>query len=184
MRVSKQEKAESRDRIVRNAARLVRRSGIDGASVGDIMKEAGLTHGGFYRHFATKDELVETALNAAFDEIAALLDDVAAAPAAADSAFRTFYLSDRHRDNAEQGCPAAALAAEVGRASERVRAAFGRGVTDIVSKLAHGKAGSDEGREAAAYREFAMMAGAVALARASDGETAGRILSACREGLD
>lgn len=183
-RVSRQEKDQSRERILHSAARMVRERGIEGASVGEVMKDAGLTHGGFYRHFATKDALVEGALDAAFKDILAPLEaDLAVTePAIVGQKFRDFYLSDMHAHNAGLGCPAAALAGEIARAPESTKRSFTKGVRSMLATLARTKTGNDDAREAAAVRELAMLVGALAIARSSDVDTADLVLSACRHG--
>ncbi len=185
MRMSREDKDQSHARIIANAAKLVRRRGVEGASVNDVMKEAGLTHGGFYKHFRSKDALLAAALESAFSEIAEMLgpglaDDLAAARSAD---FQDFYLSDRHVASPAIGCPVAALGGDIGRAAEPLKARFGAGVKRIVGLLARGTSGTERARRARAARRLAMMAGAVMIARASDPDTASEILSACRERL-
>ena len=201
MRVSREEKARSRARIVASAARLVRERGLEGAGVADVMREAGLTHGGFYRHFDDKDALVAAALESAFDDILARLDtptanappanDAALHDAAADGAathgvaqaaadFRTFYLSKAHVERPGIGCPVAALGAEVARGTAALRTAFGAGVRRMVAALARATPGPAPDAHARATRELAMLVGALVIARASDPVTARDVLAACR----
>lgn len=181
-RVSRQEKDQSRGRIVRSAARLIRERGVEGASVGEVMKDAGLTHGGFYRHFESKDALVDGALEAAFEEILAPLEaDLAeGSPKTVGERFRAFYLSEGHLRNEGRGCPAATLAGDIRRASPSNKAAFSAGVRRMLAALARTKPGNDRAREAAAARELAMLVGAVAIARAGDPDLAETMLAACR----
>lgn len=181
MRVSQQEKDQSRERIVRSAARLLRERGVEGASVGEVMKDAGMTHGGFYRHFASKDALVEGALDEAFREILEqLAPHGSGGVTRSGKEFRDFYLSNLHLDHAGQGCPAVALAGDVARASPSVRQSFSTGVRKMLSALSLTRTDDVEIREVAAARELSMIVGAMILARASDAETAALILSACR----
>jgi TetR/AcrR family transcriptional regulator, transcriptional repressor for nem operon len=179
MRVSNAEKERSRERIITAASRLFRAGGVEGASVGDVMRAAGMTHGGFYRHFEDKEALLAAALTAAFEEFARpLLEGPAAEAAAARNEFRTHYLSEEHRADPAAGCPAAALGPEVARARPEVRAAFSRGVERVAEGLARGRATSGEGgREA--LRDLATLVGAIVLARAVDDELARAILGAC-----
>ena len=185
MRVSRAEKERSRARIVDSASRLLRERGIEGASVADVMSDAGLTHGGFYRHFATKDELVRAALDSAFRQVADRLDR-ADSPSDGEAQarhlmeFERSYLSDAHVAAAGYGCPVAALAGDVSRAGEEVRGTFGQGVRRVVSGMANLLSGTRAQRQTRAWRQLAMMAGAVAIARASDPETAAEVLAACR----
>jgi TetR/AcrR family transcriptional repressor of nem operon len=182
MRVSREEKQRSHQRIVKSAARLLRERGVDATSVADVMTNAGLTHGGFYRHFETKEALTETALGSAFDQITALIEaqQSATGPEAAVTAFQRIYLSDAHAANPGLGCPIAALAGEIGRGTETLKAAFGRGVNRLVDRLMLGMPGAVAKRRERATRELAMMAGAIMIARASDPETARAVLTACR----
>jgi len=180
MRVSQEEKDRSHKRIVEAAARLMRERGIESTSVADVMTEAGLTHGGFYRHFDTKDALTEAALQSAFDQIVSEFGPPASrAPQAAVAAFQAHYLSTGHVANPGLGCPIAALVSEVGRGSEALKAAFGRGVDRLVTRLAAGMPGAAAKRRERAMRELAMMAGAIMIARACDPQTAQAVLAAC-----
>lgn len=165
-----------------SAARLLRERGVDGASVADVMTDAGMTHGGFYRHFETKDDLVEVALDRAFDQhlnaTEQRLDD--SADVTVIEGFIAQYLSDEHVAHMGQGCPVAALSSDMARAPEGVRARFAEGVKRMIRFVSRTYSGSPAQRRAKAYRQLAMMAGAVALARACDRETADEILAACR----
>ncbi len=185
MRVSREEKDRSHARIVASASRLFRERGIAGTSVGDVMQDAGLTHGGFYRHFGSKDALVIAALEAAFDELMApVLAAGASEPAIkVREDFCRFYLSDEHVKSPGIGCPAAALGVEIGRGRESVKAALGRGVEAIISALSQAPPGARPARQAQATGELAAMIGAVVLARASDPQTAKLVLEACRARL-
>ena len=147
----------------------MRERGIEGASVADVMSEAGMTHGGFYRHFDTKEALLASALQSAFDQIMAELDRRLAedAPEVAVADFHAFYLSQGHVDQPGIGCPVAAV---------------GAGVNRMVEALAKGMKGSARARRAAALRELATLAGALVIARASDPDTARDMLSACKRG--
>ncbi|TPG16530.1 TetR/AcrR family transcriptional regulator [Sphingomonas koreensis] len=182
-RVNQQEKDRSRERIVRGAARLFRERGVEGASVGEVMKEAGLTHGGFYRHFATKDAMLDGALEAAFREIVAPLEAGLAEEdgAVVGQKFRQFYLSDDHLYNAGLGCPAAALAGEIARAPQTTKQTFAAGFRKMLALMTRTKTGDLARREVKAARELAMMVGAMTIARASDPETAQLVLLACRD---
>ncbi|WP_197418139.1 TetR/AcrR family transcriptional regulator [Sphingomonas sp. CCH13-B11] len=181
MRVSQQEKARSRARIVDSASRAFRARGVEGASVGDVMKEAGLTHGGFYRHFESKDALLAAALEAAFAEMIGRVTDglQAEAPDDVRRAFQTFYLSAGHLAAPETGCPAGALSGDIARADGAVKRAFGGGLLRMIDAFAATFTGSSADPRREAMREFAMLVGAVMLARASDPEMAGTILRTC-----
>jgi TetR/AcrR family transcriptional repressor of nem operon len=144
MRKSRIEAAKTRERIVTAAAAEFRQHGIAGTGLADLMKAAGLTHGGFYRHFKSKDQLVAEACSAA---VATMTERVASSAsrkrgrkcletAVAD------YLSAEHRDNPRDGCPLAALGAELARADTHTRAAATAGFLKLVDALA---GGFDEG---------------------------------------
>ena len=183
MRVSQAEMDKSHARIVEGATRLFREKGLENTSVADVMSDAGLTHGGFYRHFENKDALVAAALQTAFDDISSNLESRTGKtdPHAACDEFHNQYLSKRHLENAGKGCPIPTLAGDVARGSTALRIAFGAGVKRLVTALARGKSGSDEQKRATAARELALIAGAMLIARASDPETARMILAACRD---
>jgi TetR/AcrR family transcriptional repressor of nem operon len=175
MRMSQAEKDKTHARIVASASRLLRERGVDGASVSDVMKEAGLTHGGFYKHFDSKDALMESALDAAFATFAALLNGD---PPDVVPAFRDLYLSGKHIRNPGLGCPVASVGQDVARSSKQLKRSFGRGVGQIVEALAKGMDGTAEARRVAAFQQFSMLVGAVVVARASDPQTADEVLSA------
>jgi len=175
MRMSQADKDKSHARIVASASRLLRERGVDGTSVSDVMNDAGLTHGGFYKHFASKDALLESALDASFATFSAMLDGNQPG-AAAD--FLELYLSDRHVRNPGRGCPVAAVGQDIGRGSKDLKTAFGRGVDHIVDALAESMDGSAEARRTAALQQFSMLVGAVVIARASDPQTADEVLAA------
>lgn len=175
MRMSQAEKDKSRARIVASASKMLRERGIDGASVSDVMKDAGLTHGGFYKHFANKDALVETAVETAF---AAFTEMLTSGGPGAVQAWRDVYLSDMHVHNPGYGCPVAALGVDVGRGSTEIKAAFSRGVDDTVTALGATMDGSPEERRTAALQQFSMLVGAVVIARASDPDLAAEVLAA------
>ena len=177
MRMSQDEKAKSHGRIVASAAKLFRERGLEGASLTDVMMDARMTHGGFYKHFESKDVLIERALERAFDEFVegfamSQTDDAVAAS-------RALYLSREHMTHPGRGCPVATLGAEIARGSSRLKAAFGAGVRRVVSAIAGSRKGSQAVRHTAALREFSMLVGAIVIARASDPEFADEVLAAC-----
>ena len=183
MRVTQQDMESGHRRIVEGASRLMRERGIRETSVADAMQEAGMTHGGFYRHFETKDALVAEALRSAFDEFAIPLElRQQAEPAETVAAeYKSLYLSEPHVQNPGQGCPMPALGSELSRQPEQVRQAFAAGLGRVITALAECQAGPPALRRAAAAREVAMLVGAVLLARASDPAMAAEVLAACRE---
>ena len=132
-------KQQTHDRILDTAARVLRDAGFQGVGVADIMKRAGLTHGGFYAHFASRDALLAEALErAGQDSQARLRRSIAAGEAKGQSAFRALvesYLSDRHLKSPDSGCPVAALASELPRQGEAVRAAAQARVTSLLGSV-------------------------------------------------
>ena len=182
MRVSQAEKERSHRRIVDGAARLVRERGVDTTSVADVMSDAGLTNGGFYRHFDTKEALMEAAITAAFDQAVAGMEDRLTALGAESGlkGYQSFYLSDGHVKSPGVGCPIAALGGDIARAPDGLKAAYGAGVNRTIATLAKAMHGTDQKRRAGAARKLAMLAGAVVIARASDPETGRAVLEACR----
>ena len=182
MRVSQGEKELSHKRIVEGASRLVRERGVETTSVADVMSDAGLTNGGFYRHFENKDALMEAAVQAAFDQMVSAmesrLDENGPQSGLAD--YQSYYLSEGHVGSPGVGCPVAALGGDIARAPAALKAAYGAGVRRTMATLAKTMQGSDQKRRASAARKLAMLAGAVVIARASDPETARTVLEACR----
>src|SRR5678816_1217935 len=127
-RATSRSKEATHDRIVDAAARAIRRSGYNGTGVADIMKDAGLTHGGFYAHFASREAmLAEAADRAGADGVAVVARAAAAAPPKpALRAMLEAYLSKEHVDNVETGCAIAALGSEMPRQAPAVRRAATR----------------------------------------------------------
>src|SRR5271163_1911066 len=122
MRVSRQKAAENRERIIDAAGALFRQKGFDGIGVADIMKAADLTHGGFYGHFASKDDLVAQASGRAMARAAAKWGKVTTtAPKDPYAALLRHYLSPRHRDDPGRGCAFAALSGDAARCGKQVR---------------------------------------------------------------
>jgi TetR/AcrR family transcriptional repressor of nem operon len=138
MRKSKQEAARTRERIVAAAAAEFREHGIAATGLVDLMSAAGLTHGGFYRHFDSKDQLIE---EACAEAIATMTDRLASAASQKSGrgglkAAMTAYLSTQHRDNPRDGCPLAALGSELARADAQTRSAATAGFLKMVDVLA------------------------------------------------
>jgi len=166
MKVSRGQAAENRARVVKVAGRLFREKGFDGIAVADIMKGAGLTHGGFYNQFASKDDLAAQACAQVLAEAAMRWQKLGAGDDPLGALVNS-YLSARHRDGPAKGCAIPSLAAEAVRQPAPVRAAFTKGLTDFIAILAT----FVPGRSAAARRERALatmngMVGAMVLARA------------------
>jgi TetR/AcrR family transcriptional regulator, transcriptional repressor for nem operon len=135
MRRSKQEAAETRQRIVKAAAAKFRQNGIGGTGLSDLMAAAGLTHGGFYRHFDSKDQLVAEACAAAAESaIATFFSNKS--PQKGLRPLVAKYLSAAHRDDPADGCPLAALGSEIARCDEKTRAAATQAFLELVDIIA------------------------------------------------
>ena len=181
MRVSRAKAAEHRDRIIDAAGALFRAKGFGGIGVADIMKAADLTHGGFYGHFASKDDLVAQASRRTMARAAANWTKlVEAAPDNPYAALLAHYLSPKHRDDPGKGCAFAALGNDAARSGKVVRKAFAEGLAPLIDILAQSIPGksipgkSIPGKSKAARRRKAVAAmatlvGALTLARAVEG---------------
>lgn len=179
MGASQQQKEENYQRLLSIAAKAFRRKGLDGVSVPELMKAAGLTHGGFYRHFASRDELVAEALDRAFDDARVdLIEELK--PDASGSLLPGFietYLSPHHRDNPGRGCVLAALSSDVQHGSKGARNVytqrFRRYIREI-TELMHA-----DGDEEKAMALLSLLAGSVIISRAlSDESLAKSVLDA------
>ncbi len=188
MRVTKQQAEQNRERVLDVASTLFRERGFDGIGVAELMKHAGLTHGGFYGQFASKDELMGEALDRAFDDALVHWRSVAieAEKHRAGSALRAVskvYLSKGHCAELGTGCVMAALATDAIRQSPSVRQRMTQGVqkfTHAMSKLFPSKAPEIQREKALAMT--ASLVGALMLARAVDDEAlAEEILQATRK---
>jgi AcrR family transcriptional regulator len=164
-------KDATHERILSVAARAIRRSGYDGTGVADIMKEAGLTHGAFYSHFASREAMLAEAAAKACAESAAGVAEVAAVspPGMALKAMLAAYLSKEHVAQQEVGCPLAALGSETSRQAPELRRAVTRHIKATIDLLA--RQSPDWGQHGAHERALvtlSTMVGAVMLARAVD----------------
>ncbi|WP_426245825.1 TetR/AcrR family transcriptional regulator [Nocardioides sp. LHG3406-4] len=185
-RVSREKALEHRSQIVDAAARQFRERGFDRVSIADLMKEVHLTHGGFYKQFASKDVLLAEATQRAFEDLTVSLrayDREHDNRAAAKSELIDYYLSPEHRDDLAQGCPSTGLSADLMRSetSPDARLRYAEGVEDFARWLGD----HDEETPASdeAIREASLLVGALVLARASAGTPlSDRILAAVRGG--
>src|SRR3990170_4501530 len=183
----KAHKALTRERIVRAAATAFRERGVAGVRVDEIMGEAGLTHGGFYAHFASKDDLLGAALEHAGGEtlktLAKALESVP--PERRLRAVIDTYLSPQHAAHPDQGCPVAALGSELARAGGTPRRDLARAVRRRLNWLR--EVGSPQGRpgprDDKGAGALACMIGGVILARIAGGRDAEALLRSCREFL-
>jgi TetR/AcrR family transcriptional repressor of nem operon len=174
-------KDATHERIVEAAARAIRRSGYGGTAVADIMKDAGLTHGGFYAHFPSREAMLAEAVDRAGAEGVAAVARVAAAapPKKALPAMMRAYLSKAHTETVETGCGVAALCSETPRQAPEVRRAVTRRIKEMIDLVA--RESPDWGRSGAhehALVTVAAMVGALVLARAVDDS---RLSDALRE---
>jgi TetR/AcrR family transcriptional repressor of nem operon len=159
------------ERIVDAAARAIRRSGYHGTGVADIMKDAGLTHGGFYAHFSSREAMLAEAADRAGREAVAVMERIAAAvpPQQALAAMLQAYLSKAHIEGVETGCATAALCSEMPRQAPEVRRVATRRIKEMIDLVA--RQSPDWGQPGAHERALvtvATMVGALALARAVD----------------
>lgn len=187
MRYKPEHKAEIHGKIVEDASRRVRAEGLTGAAVSAVMRDAGLTHGGFYKHFGSKEELLTEGLREAFRQIA---DSLAHAggqskPGTEWKAIVKIYLSPEHCDHAECGCPVAALAPELARADDEMKAQISGELTkykDRMLPFMPGRRAADKQR--AFIVIFSTMIGAVAIARIlPDPAARAKVLGSARDFL-
>jgi len=187
VRYDAEHKLRTRQRLLKEAAAAIRAEGPDRVGVAEIMAKAGLTHGGFYAHFRSKDDLIESAIAQMFDDAARRYEKSTKDldPAAALDSYLDFYLSAAHRDAPERGCPLPSLSGDLARmpAAARKRFAEGaEGITNRIATLLHALGRPSPERLAAST--VAELVGAVALARAtSDRGRSDAILSASRVAL-
>jgi TetR/AcrR family transcriptional regulator, transcriptional repressor for nem operon len=170
MKVSREQAAQNRERILDAAAQLFRERGFDGIGVADLMKEAGLTHGGFYGHFSSKDDLIAQASARELTRSLAFWSQVVeGASGNRLSAIAERYLTNTHRDNPGTGCMLAALGPDVARQGQPVRSAvtdYVRSAVDLLTTLVPGK--FKAARRQKAISAYATLVGAMVLARAVD----------------
>jgi TetR/AcrR family transcriptional regulator, transcriptional repressor for nem operon len=175
MRYPPKETAAKHERIVKEASRLFRERGFENVSVADVMKAAGLTHGAFYAHFSSKQELQEAAV-AYGQGISADRVRSHGATRKGRRAYADHYLSTRHRDNPGNGCTMAALGQEIARSAPQIKAAFERGLEEILS------AGGGDRKEA--IFQTAALLGGVVLARAvQDPQLSAEVLKSVQQKL-
>jgi TetR/AcrR family transcriptional repressor of nem operon len=166
-----EQKAETHERIVRAAAASLRRNGFAGAGVAEVMADAGLTHGGFYAHFPSRDAMLAAAADCAGgDGVAQLARIAAAAPAGGGlAALVDSYLSDRHVERAERGCPVVAAGSELARQAPAVRRAATGRIKEMVDLIERqGGAWGGAAAHERALAQLSCMVGAMIIARAVD----------------
>ena len=168
MRYRPEHKAETHQKIVKDASRRVRAEGLNGAAVAAVMRDTGLTHGGFYKHFESKDDLLLESLREGFREIIGNLVHIAkqSPPETAWKAIVKTYLSLEYCDNAERGCPLTALAPELARVDKKMRAQVVAELVNYKDRMIPfmpGRRTAD--KERAFFSIFSTMIGAVSIAR-------------------
>ncbi|MEH0573230.1 MULTISPECIES: TetR/AcrR family transcriptional regulator [Streptomyces] len=183
VRYGKEHKSETRRRIIETAGRRFKQDGIDGSGVSTLMKDAGLTNGAFYAHFASKDDLVTTAVA---DQLKVQAESVVALAAPGRAGLEQIvrgYLSPQHREMLGDGCPNAALLDEIGRCTETTRQAYTDGVLILVEGIAERMAPDDpSSARVKALSLLGQMAGTLQLARAlTDSRLANELLD---QGVD
>ena len=183
MKVTKAQAEANRALVVETASKLFRERGFDGVGVADLMAAAGFTHGGFYKHFGSKADLMAESAACGIAQTAALFEGVAAPE------FVSHYLSREHRDGRATGCTMAALGGDAARQSELVRIAFADGVEHLVAALS-GEAGESAADGAAQTRArildvLAHAVGALVMSRAcpDDSPLADEILATARDAI-
>lgn len=173
MRRSAEEKAETRRQIVRIAGRMIRDRGLSETGVADVMTKAGLTHGGFYRHFESKDALAAAAVKSAFAHMRARLEQITAKASAGKklTALIETYLTEAHRDQPQHGCVMASVGMEAQRAGGVVQAAYEDGIARLLSLFAAQiEAPNRQQRDDRAQAVLSVMVGGLLLARALRGD--------------
>jgi TetR/AcrR family transcriptional repressor of nem operon len=190
MRRTREQTADSKARILATAARLLRERGVDGVSIADVMEAAGMTQGGFYRHFTSKSDMVAAATRYAFDDIARRYDDKQrdSGPQAALRDYVDVYLSQGHLDTPGVGCPMAAFGSDAGRLPDVLGPEFESGAARLIERVAaslpSNQDGDGEAERDEAIRRLAMLVGTVIVARAiGDRPLREEVVAACKNGL-
>ncbi|WP_247047427.1 TetR/AcrR family transcriptional regulator [Arthrobacter rhizosphaerae] len=167
VKYTKEHKQETRQRIITTAGRRLKRDGIDGSGVATLMKDAGLTNGAFYAHFASKDSLVAITIADQLHTLHANIVALAEPGRAGLEQIVRWYLSAQHRDNPDDGCPNAALLDEIGRCGEATRQAYTDGVLVVIDGLAARMTPEDAlSARVKALSLLGLMAGTLQLSRA------------------
>lgn len=180
MRVTRAQAEANREAVINAASRLFREHGFDGIGLKDLMKGAGLTQGGFYKQFESKDDLAALASRRAMESATRRWSSAAASSSNPLHAVVDFYLSAGHRGEMGDGCPLVALGSDAARQSADVRAPFQDGIKDhlqVIEELM--PAGSEFNTEERAMAVLSLMVGAVTLSRiVTDRDMSNRLLQA------
>lgn len=187
MRYSESHKQETHRTLVKIGAKMLREKGPDGFAVAELMNEAGLTHGGFYAHFESKEACVAEALREVFAQIGHRTQDLVEGlpPRHALATIVDLYVSPSHRDTPEEGCPLTSLNSDMPRQPQAIRDAFDIGVKAMVTRMKNrlASAGVDNADDLAPAI-LAAMVGAVSMSRAvSDKALSDELLVAARAGI-
>ena len=174
MKVSKDQVRENRMRVVETASKLFRERGYDGIGISELMSEAGLTHGGFYKHFSSKSDLLSEAMNCGFTQSAEKTENIDR------DKFIKLYLSREHRDHMGEGCVMSALSTDAARQPEPVKEAFAAGIEQQLAAF-----GADKDTRADLINTISHLVGALILSRAcpDNSSLADEILEVCRADL-
>jgi TetR/AcrR family transcriptional repressor of nem operon len=187
MRYDENHKQETRARVLKVAAMTLREKGPDKLGVAEVMRAAGLTHGGFYAHFPSKEAFLTESLNEVFAQSRERRNELVEGlgPRGALSSYIDYYVSKSHRDNPASGCPIVALNSDLPRQSKKFRGAFDAGVKRLTEKLAAWIAAIGiEDADKVAVSVLSAMVGAVSLSRAvSDPHLSDDLLDAARAGI-
>jgi TetR/AcrR family transcriptional repressor of nem operon len=182
MRHSKAEKAKTHERIVAIASKRFRKEGLAGIGIADLMKDAGLTVGGFYKHFNSRDALVAEAVGSALELWKRQVDAAASGgPPVTYESLVDEYLSEAHRNHPGTGCPVSALAGDLARSDKRTRALVSRKIRDNIELLTtlirNTNEMDDGGARVQAVLTYCALVGAIGIARAvSDEQLSNEIL--------
>ena len=184
MRVSRDQARQNRQRVVATSSALFREKGVDGVGISDLMSEAGLTHGGFYKQFGSKAELVEEACAKALDDTMAFWDDYLEGAAEPRARFIRAYLSHQQRDRVGEGCLLPALAGEARRETPAIRSVFTRAIRSYADRLDQPVDARTAQSRAEALSTLSEMVGAILLARVTDDpQLSNEILQAARDDI-
>lgn len=182
MKVSREQAARNREAILEEAANMLRARGLEGTGVVDVMAAAGFSHGGFYGHFASKEDLLGQACRRIFQERAAVMNEALRNEPDPLKVVASEYLCRGHLENPQSGCPVPVLAGEVGRFPGPIRKAFSDGLKAVITGLAsHLPGRSAKARRQKTLVALATLVGALSMARGTDDpELAEEILCAAR----
>jgi len=187
LRLTREQAEQNRRLIVETASRMFRLQGLENVAVADVMKESGFTHGGFYNHFKSKDDLATEAVASAFDHAAKnLSEDIASGndPQKALNSILANYLSPAHRDTSTGGCPATAFPVDSARSGKDVQAAFADGIEAYLEIFAGRMDGDKREVRQRAVALLSGIVGALLLSRAvkkSQPKLSDELLSSARK---